>query len=325
MPAPSASDAELSLEEKIFALIDIDSMRGLEIGPLHNPRLPRDHPNALFMDHATTEELRAKYTGNPEMEPFLDEIVRVDFVWQPGMTLADAVGDAGPFDFVVASHVIEHIPNPIGWLNQMVEILRPGGVVSLIIPDHRYCFDARRDPTTLAAVIDAHLRQLEQPSYEQIFDHEYNYLGEAGIIELWDGLDAKAMRRTDVPDAARYAYDRCLDARDREQFVDVHCTTFTPATFQDIFDEVRRLDLLPFRVERRYDTVRPSLEFYVSLVHTTEPPPPAPPVLAPPPEPVVLGPEVVEVLVSPREVRLIEAKRAVGNGVKRVVHRLRNR
>jgi hypothetical protein len=304
----STSRSILDVDAKIFAFIDIDTMRGLEIGALHNPRLPVDHPNSYFLDHATADELRAKYAENPLMTEHVAEIVDVDYVWQPGMRLHEAVGVDAPFDFVVASHVIEHIPNPIGWLQQLAEILRPGGIVSLVVPDKRYCFDARRDVTPAARWVDAYLRDLDQPSYEQIYDFEVNYIGDVDAMKLWGGLDPADLQRQDVDDPDVYAYERCLARRDGSEFIDVHCSTFTPESFVGLIDAVARLGLLPFEVANAYPTEPPSLEFHVSLVRPVEPTPRGQrsrPQMTPPPRD---APHAV--LLSPRELRLVTAKRA---------------
>jgi SAM-dependent methyltransferase len=248
------------MDPKVFGRIDISTMRAL-----HNPRLPADHPNAFFLDHASTDELRAKYLTNALMAQHLDQIVDVDYVWKPGRTLAQVVGDDAPFDFVVASHVIEHIANPVGWLGQLAEILRPGGIVSLIVPDKRYCFDARRQVTTVAQWIDAHLRELDRPTFQQIYDHEANYAGEVDTVALWDGLDPRHLRRDDVDDPDRFAYERCVAAAEGGEYVDVHCSTFTPTSFLDLTLSLVHLDLLPFGVARVLPTEPGSFEFHVWL------------------------------------------------------------
>ena len=152
---------------KIGELIDLDTMHGIEIGALHSPRLPRGHPNVTYLDHATREELIAKYADNPDAGPQADGLVPVDHVWQPGMRLIDAVGDAAPLDFVIASHVIEHIPDPIGWLAQIAEILVDGGILALVVPDRRFTFDVNRPETTAAELIGAMVDGRQTPSPEQ--------------------------------------------------------------------------------------------------------------------------------------------------------------
>ncbi|MGQ0616294.1 MAG: hypothetical protein ACT4PW_04780 [Acidimicrobiia bacterium] len=67
-------------------------MRGIEVGALHNPRLPPDHPNVFFLDHASAEGLREKYAADAIMAAHMDQIVEVDYVWSPGQTLSDVVG-----------------------------------------------------------------------------------------------------------------------------------------------------------------------------------------------------------------------------------------
>ena len=39
------------------------------------------------------------------------------------------------FDVIYSSHVIEHIPDPAAWLKRMKEILAPGGIVCLSVPN----------------------------------------------------------------------------------------------------------------------------------------------------------------------------------------------
>jgi predicted SAM-dependent methyltransferase len=72
----------------------------------------------------------------------------------------DAVADALqlPFppctlDFVIASHVLEHLPFPLAALRHWHEVLRPAGVLLLKIPDLRYTFDRKRARTTLQHLV----------------------------------------------------------------------------------------------------------------------------------------------------------------------------
>jgi SAM-dependent methyltransferase len=54
-----------------------------------------------------------------------------------------AVSDAS-YDFVVASHVLEHIANPLRALQEWKRVLKPGGTLLILVPDRRHTFDRRR-------------------------------------------------------------------------------------------------------------------------------------------------------------------------------------
>lgn len=57
-------------------------------------------------------------------------------------------------DYVCASHVLEHLTNPIKAILEWMRILKPGGVIWLKIPDKRKTFDKTRKNTTLKHLIE---------------------------------------------------------------------------------------------------------------------------------------------------------------------------
>jgi SAM-dependent methyltransferase len=63
------------------------------------------------------------------------------------------VADA-TYDFVVASHVLEHIANPLRALQEWKRVLKPGGALLILVPDRRSTFDHRR-PFTAFEHIEA--------------------------------------------------------------------------------------------------------------------------------------------------------------------------
>jgi len=48
-------------------------------------------------------------------------------------------------DYIVALHILEHIPDPIEVVFNWLDILKPGGGLGIIVPDWRYTWDARND------------------------------------------------------------------------------------------------------------------------------------------------------------------------------------
>lgn len=259
--------ANPDIRERLLCRIDLTAMRGLEIGPLHNPRVHKDEANVRYLDHASAEELRAKYANNPDAAPHAGALVDVDYVWSPGRDLRQVIGDWWPVDYVVASHVFEHIANPIAWLQQIEDCLTDDGVLSLVIPDKRFCFDARRSETTLAQLVDLYLRDIDVTTFQQIFDHESNYLNSMTTEALWSGQDPhRCARRSDVEDARIFAYERCLTQKSTGEYMDVHATVVTPGSFVELVGDVAEMGLTRFEIAEIFPTDRGSYEFFVTLV-----------------------------------------------------------
>jgi SAM-dependent methyltransferase len=59
-------------------------------------------------------------------------------------------------DFVIANHVLEHIEDPITALHSFLRVVRPGGVLLVVLPDPRHTFDALRPRTTVEHVLIDH-------------------------------------------------------------------------------------------------------------------------------------------------------------------------
>jgi SAM-dependent methyltransferase len=254
--------------ERALAVIDVSSMVGLEIGPLANPTIRKDQGSVKYVDVASAEELKVKYSGNQQMQPRLDHIVEVDYILREDQTLPELVNEDAPFDYVLAAHVIEHVPDTIGWLAEMSAILKPGGILSLVVPDRRFTFDVNRRNTDIGDLVDAHLRGSRQPSYRDIYDWFSSTVTVDGMVDtegLWSGnIDYAGIVRTDVTDPDVDAYHHCLARREGQVF-DLHCHTFTPTSFLTLYEKLVRLNLTDFEVASFFPTNRNELEFHVSL------------------------------------------------------------
>jgi SAM-dependent methyltransferase len=221
---------------QILRSIDLASTKGLELGPLHNPVVRRSDGDIRYLDHVDTDALRARYASHVGFD--IDAIVPIDYAIGDG-TISAAVGDDAPFDYVIASHVIEHVPDLIGWLNDVRGVLVDGGVLSLAVPDHRCCFDALRSPTVAADVVHAHLDHATVPSARQVFDHYASAV-------LWHGLIAWSEEPPFdelVPvHGEPEALERATAAATLGEYVDVHCWVFTPRTAEPCDATVPAID-----------------------------------------------------------------------------------
>jgi hypothetical protein len=252
-----------------FALIDFASMRGLEIGPLANPKVGKDRGSITYLDHASTEELKRKYATNGQLADQIDALVDVDIVQHQDQSLGDAVGAGNLFDYVIAAHVFEHIPFMVDWLAQVESVLVTGGILSLVVPDKRFTFDVNRRVTELGEVLDAHLRNIKAPTYTQMFDFFAHTVTIDGMVDtpaIWAGTaDYSGVVRDDVPDSDIAAFGICHEQQQRPSFVDIHCLVFTPSSFLDIFEKLVKLDLVNFEIGAFLDTRVNTFEFHVSL------------------------------------------------------------
>jgi SAM-dependent methyltransferase len=74
---------------------------------------------------------------------------RLQFDREP---FADRIG-RGSLDFVVANHLLEHLVNPIRFLEQCYAVLAAGGILYLALPDKRRMFDRDRQRTQLGDLV----------------------------------------------------------------------------------------------------------------------------------------------------------------------------
>jgi predicted SAM-dependent methyltransferase len=247
----------LTRPEKLLQCIDPAHQVGIEIGPLDKPIVTREMGKIHYIDHDTTEALRAKYAEFSNVET--SKIVDVDHIWGKE-SLVELLRDEEQFDYAIASHVIEHVPNFIGWLSEVRAILKTGGILSLAIPDKRQCFDYHRNPTRLAEVVEAYLRHSKQPTPRQIFDHYSSAVSNQGHIAWNEQVDGTQLA---LCHSAAEAWEIAKTNFSKGDYCDVHCWVFTPASFFHLLSELAKLDLLKFEVAQFYRTE--GCEFLVSL------------------------------------------------------------
>ena len=326
MPA-SAQDSEPAGQgkdprrRKIHEVITPGVGRGLEIGPLSSPLVTKDEGDVFYVDILSTEGLRKHYSADPVV--IGPQIVEVDAaLYADGRLrpIAEATAGVGPFDWAVASHVIEHVPDMIGWLADVADVLVDDGRLLLVIPDRRYSFDALRPRTTVGQLLQAHETRDQRPSIRAVYDH----ISDAVNISPQDAWTGR------VPDADARVHDRSyLDIvlrryRDSSDYIDCHVWLFTPQEFVQQLEELAGLGQLDFVVETVVPTAPYELEFFVTLRRIPRSTPDADRAallegaFSCPPDDgdASLPPGVVVRVLSEREARLVEAKRRLLGGTR---------
>ncbi|MBI4858866.1 MAG: glycosyltransferase, partial [Candidatus Riflebacteria bacterium] len=97
------------------------------------------------------------------LDRLLPDEAAVHYPSVPARTLVrpHVIGDAGDlsmfrgevFDFLIASHVLEHLADPLTALVEWHRVVRPGGKLLLAVPDKRFTFDRDRPRTPLSHLL----------------------------------------------------------------------------------------------------------------------------------------------------------------------------
>lgn len=74
---------------------------------------------------------------------------------------------SGKYDFILASHCLEHIANPLKALKEWIRILKENGLLLLVLPDKKYTFDHRRTVSSFEHL----LKDLENDINEDDMTH----------------------------------------------------------------------------------------------------------------------------------------------------------
>lgn len=180
---PQAGIEEFNLEEYANKnwrreFTQMLSGAGLELGALHRPMPQHPKMQVSYVDRFGIDELRKHYE---ELDEY--DLVGPDII-DDAQTLASVADESQ--DFVIASHIIEHLANPIAAIEQWLRVLRPGGHLYLVTPDKRETFDRHRVRTTVEHLILDYLRPSAERDYEHFLDyaiHVNHKRGEAALRE----------------------------------------------------------------------------------------------------------------------------------------------
>jgi hypothetical protein len=232
--------------------LDLENGLGLEIGPSHNPLLSKsDGFNIRIADHLDEEGLKEKYSGQRPT----GRIEKVDYVLDAGRLTA-SIPDR--FDYIIASHVAEHTVCLISFLQDCQALLKPGGAVSLALPDKRYCFDRFRERTSLGRVVDVYRAGPTVHTEGSVLEHNLNHVRIDGKVAWSEGRQGPFTLPYTLDDARQ----RALSASNG-QYVDTHNWVLTPNHFRLLVDDLNRLDFIQLRERSYHDTI--DHEFFITL------------------------------------------------------------
>ena len=141
----------------------------------------------------------------------------------------------GAYDFVLASHVLEHIANPLRAMQEWKRVLIPGGTLLVVLPDKRGTFDHGRAFTSFD--------HIEADFQANAPENDLTHLNE--VLELHDlDLDPPAGSR-------RQFQERCLQ---NYSIRGMHHHVFSPEMLVLMFSRVQ-MRVLNIAVERPFHII----------------------------------------------------------------------
>ncbi|MES2559580.1 MAG: methyltransferase domain-containing protein [Bacteroidota bacterium] len=140
--------------------------KGLEIGALHEHTILPTGCDVDYADAISKEEAKKLF---PEIDG--SKLVDVKYIIDLDKSGLKSIGNE-VYDFVILSHVIEHVANPINVVDELFRVCKKGGLILIAAPDKNYTFDRKRDLTPFA-----HLwSEYEQKVTEVTDDHYLDFI-----------------------------------------------------------------------------------------------------------------------------------------------------
>jgi SAM-dependent methyltransferase len=237
--------------------LEIDGKMILEVGALGTPLVPKAfNCTVRYLDWFSREELVASHV---ETGLDVDTFVNVDYVIKSKRFSATI---PERFDLVIANHVVEHIPDPITWLQQLGNLTVSGGRLLMSVPDRRFTFDYLRQPSTVVQLLRAYDEDLVRADTWQVLDARFFHrpLNIRDFVEGQPSSDKLARRRFDLMGALQHARKVAADS-----YSNVHCFVYTPTSFAEIIDSLAEAGFISWRIEAIADTQPAMNEFHVLL------------------------------------------------------------
>jgi predicted SAM-dependent methyltransferase len=138
------------------------------------------------------------------------------------------------FDFVLASHVLEHLANPLKAINRWRRLLKNGGFMVIVVPDKRFTFDHKRNVTTINHILE---------------DYENN-VNENDTTHLYEVINLHDEKMDNTGEDRAHFVNRILNNNENRT---VHHHVFIPENVRQLMEESRMKVLyvrnfLPFHI-----------------------------------------------------------------------------
>jgi SAM-dependent methyltransferase len=213
------ADYQRNRFEFLSQLVDIKETIGLEIGASDLPIIKTSVGRCFHANYHSKSELLSLWNLDP------NEVPDVDYIIPRSSLLSQRITNR-KFDYIVLAHVLEHIADPIGYIQDLSRLLNGNGVIMMAIPDKRLTFDRNRELTRIEHLLNDYYEKSTYPSLEHIMEFAPCVIDELrgkGPTELY----------------------RWAKQNHESGNADVHCHVWTDQHFFQQMDQIIFAGLLP--------------------------------------------------------------------------------
>lgn len=242
-------------------LLSLDlQKRILEIGPLHNPIIAKHEGNVYYADIRTTKKIKEVYSKQTHIQQ--SSICNIDYVIHE--SYAKTLRQVEKFDYIISSHVLEHIPRLIDFFLDVHAVLKETGEMYFFLPDSRYCFDHFRFPTSFAELYHVHTQNLPCAPWRVLDGCMAITCNDPAILQFKDNLFSFLATRSDFTEMEKH-YEKALEG----DIGSPHFSVFTPQSFLLLVHDLIRVGLFPYTLQTFFPTPPGKLTFGGVLRHAS--------------------------------------------------------
>ena len=135
-------------------------------------------------------------------------------------------------------------------------------MLSLAVPDKRFCFDHFRPITPLAKIIDSHYQKPAVHTPGTVAEYFLNVVSKGGQI-AWGQGHPGDFRFVHTLEEARNGMQAVIQ---KNAYLDVHAWCFVPSSFRLVLHDLYNLGMTPLKEVAFHPTV--GVEFFITLSKT---------------------------------------------------------
>lgn len=235
---------------------------GLEISPNWVPLVTPLEGPMHYCDILSDDELQARDGKDAERIRMNLPLVPLTFQLKEGKRMREVAPAGVKYDYIISSHVLEHVPDFLGILEQQRELLADNGTIAFVLPCSKGTAEYFRPETTASELLNAYLLGYTRPTPAMVYEarkHCFTFKNEP--LDNVNFADVKL----EFPPAVWFN-----DAQQAvSTYTDAHCWAFTTQGFKNVMDELRAVGCFPFDIididEHTITATGHCNEFYIKL------------------------------------------------------------